>query len=209
MGVIPEPLVTLALSGSPFPSTLAAEAFVFAMAVWIASEIVGGAIVPALRRGGRRVQRRNLGSNTLVLLSWIFMFVVAGSFAADNIAMLPAWVSYLGAAVVILGVAIRQWAIAVLGRFFSGVIGVQTGQNVVESGPYKLVRHPSYTGVLVLELGIGLALRSLAAIPVIVLLFALAYGYRMLVEEKVLASELGDSYRAYMKRTKRVIPFVV
>jgi protein-S-isoprenylcysteine O-methyltransferase Ste14 len=197
------------LSGNPFPSVLAAEAFAFSLFVWLASEFIGAWLIPAMRRRGTRVERRNVGSNTLVLFSWVVLFSVAVGFAGERVLMLPEWVSCAGSALMLVGVAIRQWSIAVLGRFFSGVIGVQSEQKVVEKGPYRLVRHPSYTGVLLIQLGICLALGSLASVPVAILLFALGYGYRIHVEEKVLVSELGSGYVDYMKRTKRVIPFLV
>ena len=107
------------------------------------------------------------------------------------------------------GIAVRQWSIAVLGRFFFGVIGVQEVQKVVESGPYRLVRHPSYSGPLLIMVGIGLVFQSWGAALVIIPIFAVCYGYRMYVEERVLMANLGNSYTEYMKRTKRVIPFLL
>jgi len=92
------------------------------------------------------------------------------------------------------------------GRFFSGVIGVQTEHKVVESGPYLSIRHPSYTGVLIFVVGMGLAMQSWAAVLVEDAIFGVAYGSRIYVEEKVLIKELGTNYVEYMKRTKRVIP---
>jgi len=95
---------------------------------------------------------------------------------------------------------------AVLGSFFSGTVGVQEGQKVVETGPYRLVRHPPYTGGRLILMGLGSALQSWGAIPVLVLIFDLTCGYRIYVEERVLVSELGDDYVKYTQRTKRLIP---
>jgi protein-S-isoprenylcysteine O-methyltransferase Ste14 len=95
---------------------------------------------------------------------------------------------------------------AMLGRFFSGTVGTQEGQFVVENGPYKYVRHPSYTGALLILIGLGLAVQSWGAVLVLILLFSLAYGYRIHREEKALISELGEEYIEYKKRTKRLIP---
>jgi len=162
-----------------------------------------------LRRKGVRVQRRTHGSNILIMIDWIVLFTVCASFAQKGVAMLPVWVYYFGIIAMILGIAIRQWAIAVLGRFFSGTIGVQKEQRVVDSGPYRLVRHPSYSGALLLQIGVGLAVQTWGAVVVIVIGFALAYGHRMMVEEKVLVRELGDGYVQYMKRTKRLIPYLI
>jgi protein-S-isoprenylcysteine O-methyltransferase Ste14 len=118
-------------------------------------------------------------------------------------------VFYLGVAVMAAGIVFRQWAIAVLGRFFSGVIGVQDQQTVVKSGPYRWIRHPSYTGVLIFVVGMGFALQSWAAVLANVAIFAIAYGSRIIIEEKVLVKELGEDYVEYRKHTKRVIPYLI
>ena len=98
---------------------------------------------------------------------------------------------------------------AILGKFFSAVVGIQKDQQVIEKGPYKYVRHPSYTGALIIFIGLGLALQSWAAVITLILLFIIAYGYRIYVEEKALISELGEQYIEYKKRTKRLIPYIV
>ncbi len=181
--------------------------FMVAVLLWVLSEVVGASIVPALRRQGSKVERRNRGSNALIWIGWVVTFGLSGAFAGAGILMMPGWAFYVGTALILAGIAVRQWAIAVLGRYFSGVIGIQEGQKVVDWGPYRLVRHPSYTGALLLLVGIATALGSFAA-TLAAAVFALVYGHRMLAEEKVLLSELGDSYGSYMKRTKRVIPFI-
>jgi protein-S-isoprenylcysteine O-methyltransferase Ste14 len=122
---------------------------------------------------------------------------------------LPDCVYYIGIVLMLAGIGFKQWAIAVLGRYFSGVIGVQKDQKVVESGLYRLLRHPSYTGVLIFYAGMGLAVQSWAAVLVGITIFGIVYGYRIFAEEKVLISELGNSYVEYMKRTKRGVPKIV
>ncbi len=195
--------------GSVFPSSAAAIGFGITILIWFLSEIVGGRILPALRRGGSKVERRNVGSNTLLWICWIIIFAVSFGFAGKSIALLPSWTYYIGIVAMISGIVLRQWSIAVLGRYFSTVIGIQKNQTVVDRGPYRFVRHPSYTGVLLIVVGLGLAVQSWGAVVVAVVLFGVAYGHRMLLEEKVLISALGDSYLQYMKRTKRIIPFAV
>ncbi len=196
------------MPSSIFTSNYAATGFVITIVLFFVAEQIGGVIIPAIRRGGAKVQRRNVGSNALVLVSWVVVFSVPIMLSKMGTALLPDWVYYIGIAVMVAGIAFRQYAIAVLGRYFSGVLGVQKEQKVVESGPYRLIRHPSYTGVLIFLAGMGLALQSWAAVLVNITIFAVAYGYRMFVEEKVLISELGNNYVEYMKRTKRVIPYI-
>jgi protein-S-isoprenylcysteine O-methyltransferase Ste14 len=192
-----------------FTSDAAELVFGAVLVLFFLTEFIGVGIIPAIRRHGSRVRSENRGSNTLVLFSWIAVLVLAQAFAKSEIALLPSWAFYAGIAVMLVGIVFRQWSIAILGRYFSGVIGVQEGQKVVESGPYHFVRHPSYTGALLIEVGIGLALQSWGAVLIILPIFAVVYGHRMFVEEKVLVANLGDSYVDYMKRTKRLIPFLV
>jgi protein-S-isoprenylcysteine O-methyltransferase Ste14 len=197
------------LTGNLFPSQFAAYAFVAVFLVWIVSEVLGGAVIPSMKRRGTRVRQRSRGTEVLVLAAWVLVLGISASLGASGVLLLPAWFTYVGDAVILAGVALRQWAIAVLGRYFSGVIGVQQDQNVVEAGPYHSIRHPSYAGVLLILIGIAASMLSIAAVAAAFLLFWLGYGYRMLVEEKVLVSELGDSYVDYIKRTKRIIPFLL
>jgi protein-S-isoprenylcysteine O-methyltransferase Ste14 len=192
-----------------FTSDLSESIFLAAMVLFILAEFLGVMVIPALKRRGNRVRPKNRGSNLMVLFSWMVALIVSQSFAKYEIAILPSWAFYLGIVLMMAGIAFRQWAIAILGRYFSGIIGVQDGQKVVDSGPYRLIRHPSYTGALLIMVGIGLAMQSWGAALVIVLIFAISYGHRMLIEERVLVANLGASYADYMKRTKRVIPFLV
>ncbi|MGZ4849584.1 MAG: methyltransferase family protein [Halobacteriota archaeon] len=145
----------------------------------------------------------------LIYVGVIASLGIAFSFAGAEIAKLPSWACYPGIILMATGIAVRQWSIAVLGRFFSGVVGVQKDQTLVEEGPYRYVRHPSYTGALIFFVGLGLALQSWGAVLALVLIFAVVYGYRMHLEEKVLISQLGEAYISYSRRTKRLIPYVV
>ena len=88
-------------------------------------------------------------------------------------------------------------------------VRVAEDHRVVEQGPYRLVRHPSYTGVLITFIGLALAVQSAGALLVLLGVFSISYGYRMIVEEKALLSELGDDYANYKKRTKRLIPYII
>ncbi len=120
----------------------------------------------------------------------------------------PALIFGLGVALVVIGVAFRWYAIHILGKYFSVRLAVQPNQTVMKDGPYRWIRHPSYTGSLITMLGLGLAFTNwlcLVSVPLIVLV---GYSYRASVEEGMLIAGLGDSYREYMQHTKRFIPFV-
>ncbi|MFL6541407.1 MAG: methyltransferase family protein [Chthoniobacterales bacterium] len=106
------------------------------------------------------------------------------------------------------GLALRWWSIIVLGRFFTVDVTIEKDHEVVEAGPYRLVRHPSYTGVLLAFVGWGLSLHNWLALLVLLVPIFAAFAHRMTVEEEALAGALGEHYRAYMGRTKRLLPFV-
>ena len=192
-----------------FASGLGLVLFDTAYFVWIASELFGAVLVPRLRgRGATRV-RRDRGSGALIILTVFISIGLALSFGYAGVFVLPDWVFYPGIFLMLLGVLVRQWAIAVLGRFFSLTVRVATDHRVVTRGPYRLVRHPSYTGVLITFIGLGLAVQSLGGLLVLLGVFSLSYGYRIRVEEKTLLSELGPDYASYMRRTKRLVPFII
>lgn len=118
------------------------------------------------------------------------------------------WPVALGVLVFAAGLALRGWAVHELGRFFKFTVVVQADHRVVDTGPYRLIRHPSYTGLLLVELGLGIILGTWLSIPACLLPPLVAFAIRLRHEEGVLARELGQPYRAYIDRTKRLVPGV-
>jgi protein-S-isoprenylcysteine O-methyltransferase Ste14 len=108
----------------------------------------------------------------------------------------------------IVGMALRWYAIWVLGASFTCDVATRPGQEVVQSGPYRWMRHPSYTGSLMTVLGVLLCCDNLVS-PAALAVAVAGYAYRIRVEERALATDLGSAYRDYMKRTKRLIPFLI
>src|SRR6266849_9128740 len=182
--------------------------FYVAYSLWFFSEAIGAWLIPALRRRGATRVRRDRGSGLLIFLGFFVAIPVVLSFGYSGLAGLPDWTFYPGIFLILLGVLVRQWAIAVLGRFFSLTVRVAEDHRVVDRGPYRLVRHPSYTGALIALVGLSLAVQSWGALLVVLMVFGVGFGYRIRVEEKALTSQLGDDYASYMKRTKRLIPFL-
>jgi protein-S-isoprenylcysteine O-methyltransferase len=123
-------------------------------------------------------------------------------------AVLPPLCVPTGAAVFVGGMILRWYSIIHLGRFFTVNVAIAADHQLVDTGPYRFVRHPSYTGALLAFIGFALVLRNWASVLVISLPIALAFLYRINIEERALVQGLGEGYRAYIKRTKRLIPFV-
>lgn len=106
----------------------------------------------------------------------------------------------------LVGLLLRWWAIVHLGRLFTVNVAVAIDHRVVDDGPYKLIRHPSYTGLLLVIGGVALCFGNFASDLVLIVPYVTLVMTRMRIEEAAMARELGESYRTYMKRTKRLIP---
>jgi len=113
-----------------------------------------------------------------------------------------------GIAFMVGGLALRAWSVIALGRNFTVYVQVRDEQPVVDSGPYRLLRHPSYTALLLVCLGIGLALSNWLALLVVVVLPTVAILWRIRVEERALLAGIGEPYRRFAATRKRLIPWV-
>jgi protein-S-isoprenylcysteine O-methyltransferase Ste14 len=118
------------------------------------------------------------------------------------------WIGLAGLVIVWAGLAIRISAVVVLGRSFRTTVEVDADQTVVSSGPYRLIRHPSYTGMLLLSAGFGLGFHSWPGLALCVMLPLASALRRINVEESELTRVLGEPYRVYAEHTKRLIPGV-
>lgn len=113
-----------------------------------------------------------------------------------------------GALVFAFALALRWYSIAYLGRFFTVDVAVAADQHVIDSGPYRFIRHPSYTGNLLAFLGLGLCFANAITMLLMVVPTTAVFLYRIRLEEAALQVGLGEPYKQYMQRTKRLIPFV-
>ncbi len=157
----------------------------------------------------RQVDRGAFGVMSVVVGGGV---IVACALAAIwTTAMIP-WlrpqVTIAGIAVILLGTALRWGAISALGQYFTFDVAVRSTQSVVQSGPYRLVRHPSYTAILIMLLGVGMALANWASLVIMLAGGLIGLLYRSRVEERALVEALGQPYMDYMRHTKRFIPFI-
>jgi protein-S-isoprenylcysteine O-methyltransferase len=114
----------------------------------------------------------------------------------------------VGVAIFVFGIALRWYSIATLGRFFTVDVAIAPDQTVIQKGPYRFLRHPSYTGALLAFLGLGLCFANPISLVLFVVPPTLAFLLRIQVEEEALQAGLGDAYSRYIRQTKRLIPFV-
>jgi protein-S-isoprenylcysteine O-methyltransferase Ste14 len=117
-------------------------------------------------------------------------------------------VGWVGVAIMVGGLAVRLWSQAVLGRYYTSTLRHSADQPVLANGPYRLLRHPGYGGLLLAWLGAGLATANWAVALAIAVLMVVAYSYRIAAEEAMLLGAFGDRYREYMARTWRLVPYV-
>ena len=115
----------------------------------------------------------------------------------------------IGVTMILLGSLLRRYCWRTLGEYFTGDVQARADQPVIRSGPYSLVRHPSYTAGMMMFIGIGVALGSWFSFLLVTLATIAAYGYRVSVEERALLGTIGEPYAKYMRERKRFIPFVV
>jgi protein-S-isoprenylcysteine O-methyltransferase Ste14 len=126
----------------------------------------------------------------------------------------PAWLEVpfglrvLGLALIVAGVGFRWYAMRYLGRYFTVRVTIQPDQRLVDQGPYRRLRHPSYTGAWAGFLGLGLVTGNWPAVVVWGLLPLSALLRRIRVEESALENHFGEAYAAYRRRTWRLIPWV-
>lgn len=115
----------------------------------------------------------------------------------------------VGILLIVLGSVLRRYCWRTLGRFFTGDVQARADQPVIRTGPYQLVRHPSYTGGMLMNIGLGVTLCSWLSVALLTITAFATYAYRVRIEEQALVETLGEPYRAYMRERKRFIPYLI
>jgi protein-S-isoprenylcysteine O-methyltransferase Ste14 len=113
-----------------------------------------------------------------------------------------------GVALIVLGLAIRWTAVVTLWRYFTVDVSIRRDHRVIQHGIYRIIRHPAYLGSLISFIGLGVTFMNWLSLAAIVIGTLIVFSYRIAVEERALVTALGDEYRAYAARTKRLIPGV-
>lgn len=177
-------------------------------ASWILPEVIAW----RFKRSADCTKARDKGSLTFIAILWWFGIAMDFSFSLLLPQAALSWkrapLFFVGISMMLLGIALRWYSAAVLGKYFTFDVAIQSGQILIEAGPYRYIRHPSYSGALLTLFGFGLALGNWAGLTAALLCLGSAYAYRIPVEEAALASVLGDAYEQYMKRTRRLVPFL-
>jgi protein-S-isoprenylcysteine O-methyltransferase Ste14 len=189
----------------------AAGLFIAVCLIWLVPEMIG--MFPQMARVSRKAARVQDRSSMALLigLQWAGLalnFLLAWLLPAAAIFWQPTALFLLGVICIPLGVALRWYAIITLGRYFTRDVAVSADQLVVQHGPYRLIRHPAYSGTFLTMLGVGLAMTNWASLIALLLCVFLGHFYRVRVEEQALVHTLGQPYIQYMRRTRRFIPLL-
>ena len=159
-----------------------------------------------LNRSGTRAERWSL----LVVIAAVVGAMMAGiALANRDVGSIVSgrWPLFvLGLILMAVGIFIRQWAVFTLGRFFTADVRVHPDQTVVERGPYRWVRHPSYSGRLIFFVCLGLALSNWLSLLVLAVLPAVGLLIRIRSEERALFAALGEDYRRFAATHRRLFP---
>jgi protein-S-isoprenylcysteine O-methyltransferase Ste14 len=116
------------------------------------------------------------------------------------------WISLSGIVLSTLGMSIRLWAILTLKSAFSATVQVKKDQQLITTGPYKWLRHPSYTGAWLLLIGMALVLQSTIGFLIMCPGMLWIYSKRIVTEERTLVNAFGQQYLTYMQGTWKMFP---
>lgn len=160
-------------------------------------------------------ERKSSGAdkNSLTIL-WVTIMIsmflggFLSQFESMRITIFQPYILYTGMFVAVFGFILRFIAIQQLGKAFTVDVQIAKNQTLKQDGLYTIIRHPSYTGVLLAFFGLAITLSNWLSLLVICVPVFIAFIYRISIEENALKKEFGINYLEYMKRTKRLIPFI-
>jgi protein-S-isoprenylcysteine O-methyltransferase Ste14 len=118
------------------------------------------------------------------------------------------WQTIVGLSMMTGGTIFRVWCIRTLGKFFTATVKTQEKQQIITTGAYKVVRHPSYSGAFIAAVGSSIFMHAVFAAIFTFVVLSIAYYIRIKAEEETLVKEFGEEYESYRKRTKKLVPWV-
>jgi protein-S-isoprenylcysteine O-methyltransferase Ste14 len=163
-----------------------------------------------LWRGARRKGSQDRGTVWWTAGSVLVAVVTAFALSTVRRLDLPGtliWV-IVGLSAAWCGIGVRAWAVRTLGRYFTTIVIVREDQQLVSTGPYRWLIHPSYTGLLLILAGLGCALDNLGSLLAMLLIPIIGLSKRIAVEESALHDRFGDAYVTFAGERSRLIPHV-
>lgn len=165
-----------------------------------------------LRQRSQSMVVASKDKNSLWLLYGLITvgYTLSFSIGATRIGRIRPWNIFfaIGMVQAVIGFAIRIHSLLTLKQYFTYSVAKVADHQLVETGLYKVIRHPGYLGQLMIFLGLSISLSNWLSILAMLLPVAIGYGYRMKVEEGFMLEQLGKEYLDYQQRTKRMIPML-
>ena len=157
----------------------------------------------------RNIRRAPVGPRIFIILAVILLLQFPQArafFFANRNFMLNPWIAGLGALLCVAGIALAVWARLYLGKNWGMPMSLKENPELVTTGPYRFVRHPIYSGILLAMLGSALASGLLWLL--VFILFGSYFVYAAHTEEQIMQRQFPGQYPAYQKRTNALIPFI-
>lgn len=190
-----------------FQMNIHSRLIIFVSALWIAFEI---SLVIRDRLQGKGTTDKDQGTRYINFIAITVAMTASGILNGISRFWFPGGrtltVFWTGFAILLSGAFLRVWSIVVLGSSFRTTVEVSNNQQVVQRGPYKIIRHPSYSGLLLMCCGYGIADQNWLSLAIAIGLPLIALLYRIHVEEAALFSGIGPEYQEYQQHTKKLIP---
>ena len=176
-------------------------------ALWLLSEILLNRLIHSGKTDKKNTDKRTLLLIWITIAISITLGILSQAWFKSTIST-SVWIPRAGLLLIVLGMLLRFLAIRSLGRMFTVDVTIRKNHQIKQDGLYRLVRHPSYSGSLVSFLGFGISLNSWVSLGIILILVTGAMLLRIRTEEKVLLDQFGSEYEAYMRKTRRLIPWI-
>jgi protein-S-isoprenylcysteine O-methyltransferase Ste14 len=191
----------------PFEESSSAARVVFLVSAGV---FFAGELVQAFRSrtGATRVDVRAEAVFRVLFFAGILLFPIGQAVAPAAVIGGGGYVFGLGVVLGWLGVLLRWWSFVSLGKYFTVVVETSADQPVLTHGPYRVLRHPSYTGLLLAFAGAGLMAGNWLSAGGAVALVLIALIHRLRIEERALNAALGERYREFAASRARLIPYV-
>lgn len=148
------------------------------------------------------------GSYFLIVIGFIAIIFLNPICRKNTPFVFPVLLFWIGAILIILGILLRVYSVFTLRNYFTLSVQVNSAQKIIQSGPYKQLRHPAYSGSLLSLIGVAICFRSLLGLLLSLLIMAIIYSYRIKIEEKILENNFPSTYSDYKNKTYKIIPFV-
>lgn len=182
---------------------------IIAAVVWVAVETYLILKDKVGSKGTTTLDRRTRYYNAISLALGLCLSPVICSIPALRFAGFQAPIAFwAGIFAMCFGFILRHWSIYVLGKFFRTTVELEKDHKLVRRGPFRYIRHPSYSGIILFCIGYGLVAQNWLSFIAAVLFPTIALLYRIKIEEAALVQGIGVEYEEYQKNTKRLIPMI-